>query len=531
MIVPTRLAGDDRGAVVVLVAALMGALIVMVATVLDLSGARRDREADQVAADAMALAAAANLSGSRTTAEVACESVWEYLVVNLPTAETAPATSPCDTAFDGACTSANENVARSTTPAEIGAYTVTFTHPVPDGHALVADRAVTTVDGKPCDRFGVRVQQERANLWAAGSVDLDVDAVGRHIGGVGNVDAPLILLEPHGCEVLTVSGTADLTVGGAIAIDSDATSGCSGNKVVVFEASGTGVVSAEEIAMWALQHSADTVAVSNNAQVSPDPTPAAGPVGANAVVWRYNCDPAAGCPYDGPPHIDELEAAYSSGTPSVLKPWSSSYPCTVTTNTVVDKPAGYDGWYVNCTPLKINSGVTLTFAGGDAVLTGNLDASGSGHLRFNCPGAPTPADACGDPASGAVLLARTGNPLAGGNLELRETMVHSSAPTMDLSGAASITWTAPMDGRFEDLLLWAESTTQMKITGSSSLSLEGIVYVPNASIELAGTSDAQALGAQLFARTAKVTGNGTFNLQPDEQRMVPVGKGRVLLIR
>ena len=94
-------APNDSGAVLVIVAAALGAILIMVALVLDLGGARRDREADQVAADAMALAGASQLGGTNQAAVVACGAAWDYLVVNLPTAELAP--SPACTAFAAVC--------------------------------------------------------------------------------------------------------------------------------------------------------------------------------------------------------------------------------------------------------------------------------------------------------------------------------------------------------------------------------------------------------------------------------------------
>src|SRR3546814_17420345 len=70
-----RRTADDSGAVIVMFAAAMGAVLVMMALVLDLGAARNDRASDQVAADAMALAGAANLGGSTVTAQSACEAV------------------------------------------------------------------------------------------------------------------------------------------------------------------------------------------------------------------------------------------------------------------------------------------------------------------------------------------------------------------------------------------------------------------------------------------------------------------------
>jgi len=81
---------DERGTVVVMFAAAMGALLLLVAIVVDAGGARRDRSADQAATDAMALAGAAALGSSTTPGVAACQAVWSYLVVNLPSTEARP---------------------------------------------------------------------------------------------------------------------------------------------------------------------------------------------------------------------------------------------------------------------------------------------------------------------------------------------------------------------------------------------------------------------------------------------------------
>ena len=63
---------DERGVVGGVVAAAIGAILVMVALVLDLSGARRDRDADQVAAAAQAGGGASGLGRTSQQAVMAC---------------------------------------------------------------------------------------------------------------------------------------------------------------------------------------------------------------------------------------------------------------------------------------------------------------------------------------------------------------------------------------------------------------------------------------------------------------------------
>ncbi|MGK2949474.1 MAG: pilus assembly protein TadG-related protein, partial [Acidimicrobiales bacterium] len=440
-----RSARDDRGVVVVLVAAVMGAILVMVALVLDLGGARRDREVDQIAADAAALAAVGDLGDGGADASSACEAAWSLVSGNLPAGATVSEPS-CET-FDAVCspTTAREVVVTS------GEHRITFTHPVPDGHDLLAGQDPGALDGPPCDRFGVRVEQDRANLWAAGQVELDVSAVGRLVRGRGNVDAPLILLEPSACEALRVGGTGTLQVEmsdgrpGYIAVDSDG-SGCSNPKKVIYRLDGSPTVRAGAIAMWALAGTRLDAAYSPTA-VDPVPTAASAPVGRTGMDWRYDCDPSAGCPGTGPAHITELEATWGTGgRPEGFTGWKASgRSCNLSGTTAV--PAG--DWYIDCGTGGLSSSGSLTFQGGNIVSQGPIEATGSGGLRVNCPDA-NPHDtltsgACVAPSAPSVVVLRSGDLVAGSRLELHQTFVYLATGELDLdlTGSDTVLWTAP----------------------------------------------------------------------------------------
>ena len=121
----------------------------------------------------------------------------------------------------------------------------------------------------------MRIRQARDNLWASGSVDLDVDAVARFVRGVGAANAPLVLLSEHGCGVLRTTGTGAITVHtadgglGYIAIDSDG-SDCSNPNKVVLDVNGQGSVTADKVYMWALADGDATSAYSSGL-ISPTP--------------------------------------------------------------------------------------------------------------------------------------------------------------------------------------------------------------------------------------------------------------------
>lgn len=540
---------SERGAVVLIAAAALGAILLMAAFVLDYSAVRRDREADQVAADAMALAASQGLGGAAKSATVACWAGLDYLVVNLPSTASVIGDyrDDCATQFATVCTGAT---AARTLSIPAAQYTVTFTHPVPAGNALLDGRAVTTLDGTGCQRFGVRVQQNRGNTWAAGTVSINAQAVSRYLPGVGNVNAPLVLLADDECEVLEVGGSSKLTVEiaesnvpGNIVIDS--TGDQCGNKVVfnVFGNDPNGKVIADKVSMWAITSGNGDVAARPEL-ITPQPVAASAPVGRSAMDWRYNCSATNLCPSNDPAYLDELKAAWGgTGTPTALSwmpgafnTWSPTRSCSgLSGNTVVPK----GNWYINC-PSGLSSNGRITFKGGNIVADGPIKAGGG--LRINCPGSTNADDftdptACGGNEGSTIYYLRSGNLLESGNsygnMDMRQTFAYLADGTFDKSGNQNVLWTSPSatDHPFEDLLLWTDSNAQIKITGSPSLQLEGTIFAPNAKLVLAGNMDTQSLNAQLFVFRAQIVGNAQLTLSAKQDRMTAVGRGRTSLVR
>ena len=520
-------ADREAGVVIVIVAAAMATLSVLVALVVDGAGAQRDREANQVAADAIAIAAATRLHPGGLNNEPACRAAWSYFVSNLSSA--APAAAPSCSAMAAPCAPATARQVK----AVLGEYTVTLVNPVPAGHRLLGDRPQeAAVDGRACDRFGVEIAQRRPNLLAEGAMQLRVTAVGRLVPGVGDVLAPLVLLEPTACDVLTVSGTALLSVAtaagepGYIDIDSDA-SGCATNRSVVLDLDGRGAIQAGAISMWAL--AGPDAVHAYQANVTPLPQPSSGPVGRNAVDWRYNCSAANGCPYSTPAHLDQLRAAYGgTGAPAGFTRWTSYYSCSPLLDIVV--PRG--NWYVDC-PSGVSTSARITFRGGTIVADGPFTIGGLGSLRVNCDVLLSLVSCPADPASPSILYLRSGGITRTGNTSLLETFVYLQAGSLDLSGNALLTWTAPNDPThpFDDLLVWTDSSSLMKITGTPGMQLTGTFFAPNASVELGGTTGATTIGAQLFTRNMSLVGTSSMLLRPDRDRMTPVGRSRSILVR
>ena len=215
--------------------------------------------------------------------------------------------------------------------------------------------------------------------------------------------------------------------------------------------------------------------------------------------------------------------------------WTTSgRSCSPNGDTVV--PAG--NWWIDCGSSGLSTGGTLTFQGGNVVTDGPISATGSGGLRVNCSDANpndsvAPTHCMTDPPGTSTFFQRSGDFLDAGRLELRETMVYAKAGTARMAGQNEIVWSAPNDpsSPFDDLALWTESTSQMKITGASNIRIDGILFAPNATVELAGNTGTDALEAQIWALKVDLVGGAQLRLIPKADRITQVGKGRPLLIR
>ncbi|HSJ29370.1 MAG TPA: hypothetical protein VLB67_14280, partial [Acidimicrobiia bacterium] len=123
---------------------------------IDLSAVRLDRASDQRVTDTAAAAGAlAVASGNGMTG---CEAALGYVALNTPGISSLD-TSGC-ASFATSCDAAT---AREYSQVA-GRFTVTYVHPVPDGHELMTPGAlgspaqpVDPQDGSSCERVGVRI--------------------------------------------------------------------------------------------------------------------------------------------------------------------------------------------------------------------------------------------------------------------------------------------------------------------------------------------------------------------------------------
>lgn len=224
MIVVSRARRSDRGedgVFLVLWAAMLVALLVMVAIVIDLGALRADRRTARSAADAAAVAGGADLFAG---AQVACETAWQYAVENVGEDITDPTLTPPQCSDFATITCDPSTIETRTGFA--GQYTIVISNPVPNGDPLMDAEAVgrnvdqieTTNDGDACDRLGVRITRSRETMFAqvAGhsSNTTSGHSVGLMLSGIEGVPASLVVLDPTRCPAISSSGTGGIEVTG-----------------------------------------------------------------------------------------------------------------------------------------------------------------------------------------------------------------------------------------------------------------------------------------------------------------------------
>ena len=190
--------------------------------------------------------------------------------------------------------------------------------------------------------------------------------------------------------------------------------------------------------------------------------------------------------------------------------------------------------YVDCDELVIDG--SLTFLGQSVTVKGNVTITDQGCLAFNdvsCGG-------IGVALQDADLFVR-GSVTKGvkGELTLPRTFVytvgavgHGVDPDTAV-GNSTLVRTAPLAGPYEDLLLWTETAAPVVFGEARNVTLDGTVVAPNAPVILNARNGGAGVTAtmQVVARTVRVTGLGTFRLQPAPGRATGSLTRQVRLIR
>jgi hypothetical protein len=120
------------------------------------------------------------------------------------------------------------------------------------------------------------------------------------------------------------------------------------------------------------------------------------------------------------------------------------------------------------------------------------------------------------------------------------TATSTAGPTLNLGGGGSITWSAPTDGPFTNLIAWSDKVSQISgpganatwhtLAGGGSINLQGVFFTPLARVNITGSSNIAPLRAQFWAGALTQGGSGTFSMTPDGSFiLVPVGVGTRLI--
>ena len=353
---------------VIVGAALVG-LMTIAAIVVDLGVARSARGKTQSIVDLAALAAGGELAADPApNIAAACADSVAYLRAN---ATGAPSGLTVD------CTQLPATCSASTAPVTVtdagtgGDYQVSITYPVTDtsiADARVVDSSGLRLgDGEQCERLRVAVNRSFDSVFAGiiGRSNLTVraSAVVHQTPAVKNRPPNLWLLDPTGCDVLSVQGgsfveVGSATIGGLITIDSDATS-CTGNSFTI-DAGGTGTqiraipastnppgqIHLHAMALGQVTctpgnpHACDPGDVSAGL-ITPQPVRRPERAGRDPIDHTYNCrSPLVGYPdYHGVPvspctgspgtdYIDQLRVAVGpSGSAGGFQRWTDTYGC------------------------------------------------------------------------------------------------------------------------------------------------------------------------------------------------------------
>ncbi len=160
---------------------------------------------------------------------------------------------------------------------------------------------------------------------------------------------------------------------------------------------------------------------------------------------------------------------------------------------------------------------TLTLNPGNYIINGNLTNSGSGSLILG-PGNYTIDGSFTSSGSGSLTLG-AGLYIVEGNLQLSGSGPMSGAGVSfytggqtSVSGSGNVNISAPTSGAQDGILFFqSRSDTQtMSITGSASLGLNGIVYVPSGQLNFTGSGSGK-MNTDLVVKSLNITGSGSFS--------------------
>jgi hypothetical protein len=562
---------DEQGATMVFVAATFFLLIGVAALAIDLSGIRLDRAIDQRVADSAASAGAIDVF--EFDGATGCETAIRYVEANAGV--TGLDSSGCVT-IPSTCSPLSPSVITTSD----GRLDVTIIHPVPHDHALMTSgtlgatsQALVADDGDPCDRIAVQISSVReatfSRVLGASAGRTTVHAVAIAGEGEGEtVPLNLLILDRTGCQTVRASGNGGIIVAAIVdgadihpgqgAADSDG-SECTGTDGVFFKEGSNSIMRADGPIGCSFDDPAtpnigegcgvlETVAATTPGMCAPPgcqsngppsvdpkplPTTMAAPLTRAPIDHAFNCvgnyetaalDPALSWATDplltgqnipgcsgGNDHVyDLIRFVGSSGDPGGYQQWSLAHPCVVTTAI----PLLSGNWWVDCPVFDVKDVVTFP---ANVVFDGDVNVTSStGDLTIDNSG-----DGDGFAFFRNGILTKDGQ----ADLAFLDTFVYfskSSYITM-VGGSGELQWIAPTAGNFRNLALWSDSGVANHVwAGQAVLDLEGIFFVPRATVEYAGQSSQIQVSAQFIAHRLWARGQGALILRPEIGRSQPI---------
>lgn len=448
---------------------------------------------------------------------------------------------------------------------------------------------------KDCQRVGVKMASTRNSMFAQvlgfNQGRTSVHTVARRTDGDPRPPFNLLVLDRTGCNAITVGGGGGIIADAVIAVDEDTGvplglvpgiiaadsdgSGCSGSQGVIGISGGGSLLRSDggaECPSWTggtylvggftayegcgrisvfapgtpgCNLPACSVSGGGNTPIPP-PTPLGDRYTRKLADYRYNCY----SDYTNPPsppsvlwaspaltvgnqqNIDPCEEADGtndyiykliqyvgqSGEPGSLPKWTGlGHSCNPSGTITIPPP----GVVVDCSTLQLTSGTNVTI-NGNAVFNRRVSVSGS--LTVNPP--------AGDDAwifFRGGQLSKTGS----GRIAFNNAMVYLSkdSDVKLTGGSGGLTWTAPVDGRFEALALWSDSPSEHSWSGQATLNMEGIFFMPWARASYSGNGVMQQTNAQWIAWQVSASGNGALRIAPPVGNSLNFRDHMTILIR
>jgi hypothetical protein len=574
----------ERGAIAVFTALLLTMTLGFTALLVDLGQLRATARNEQLYVDLSALAAGKLLSTGN--ANGACKDAITYLNENDSRITTAIDSTSFCSSVSNTCNNSTTQAAPSQT---VGDVQVIVHYPVPSSEITDTRWGGAGISDGPsqCQRMRVIVRTKDhgmfGGIFGVHNEYTQRSATMRPYQGIGSPPA-LWVLDPTGCTPLKVDGGSQVTVGtssvqGVITVDSNGTT-CTGSQTTISSSGSgttinavgppsggtTGQINLVALPAGSTSCSLPACATADVSGLRLQPQPVHGDVATRAYIdWKYNCKTGYptfhgttvyDCPYTAAnggtryPYIDNLKTAVgSSGVPGTGT-WTTIGPgnSACSPNSSITYPVG--NYYVKCSKgnngFVVNSGVTVTFSGGNVVFDDSVTVSTGGRINFNTANTssalsssctpPTVQTPCiGSSSTNAAFVYLRGDSSTQfstsgtGVINANHVFVYGGTGSVAFSGAPP-TWTAPTEGPFAGLAYWTDmpstatnaQLSSFTITGGSGANLAGVFFTPEAApFKLAGGGNWGQQHAQFIAFQLAVTGGGVLTMAPDPTAVTP----------